>query len=220
MSPAKRAKGPHEPSFLKDIQNYYTDKIKAHGANAAGVDWGSTERQERRFQMLAKPLVGAKDFSILDLGCGYGAYWDYLSAAHKHFDYTGADLSDEMIQTARATHPQLSATCFQTGGIPDKMFDFVAASGIFNIMGGTGTDIWSTYVHDTLKAMFAHCRIACSCNFLTSYSDVDKKKAGLYYADPKDIIDFCVRELSIDIDFSHHYDAWDFTVHIFKTRPN
>ncbi len=43
---------------------------------------------------------------------------------------------------------------------------------------------------------------------------------GLYYADPRVILDFCIRNLTLDVELSHHYGAWDFTVRVLKARSD
>lgn len=46
-------------------------------------------------------IVNAADpFSINDLGCGYGALLDYLDARGFKTDYTGIDVSPEMVRAA------------------------------------------------------------------------------------------------------------------------
>ena len=42
-----------ERGVLSAVRDYYSDKVRQHGATARGVDWNSEETQELRFSQLA-----------------------------------------------------------------------------------------------------------------------------------------------------------------------
>src|SRR5260221_12092624 len=98
--------------ILDDVQQYYSQKIQAHGATAQGVDWNSTESQQLRFTQLLKVCDSGAPFSINDYGCGYGALADYLRDAAYTFDYCGFDISAPMITKARELHATMSQVAF------------------------------------------------------------------------------------------------------------
>jgi SAM-dependent methyltransferase len=201
---------------LDQVRDYYSERLKYFGASPKGVDWGSEQRQQRRFQELSACFVQDDDFSILDLGCGYGAFLDHLKSTGKRAYYTGRDLSEDMIAQARQLQPGAN---FIAGSLGTEDFDYIIASGIFNIMRASTQDKWQDYVLHTITEMFEHSKKACGFNFLTSYSDEAWKKTDLYYADPKMILDFCIRNLSMHVNLSHHYGAWDFTVLVRREDP-
>lgn len=41
----------------KNINNYYTDKIKNHGATPKGVDWNGEDSHLLRFEQLSKIIT-------------------------------------------------------------------------------------------------------------------------------------------------------------------
>jgi len=47
-------------SIHKDIDNYYTEKVKAYGATPQGVDWNGEESQFLRFKKLSKVIKNNK----------------------------------------------------------------------------------------------------------------------------------------------------------------
>ena len=59
--------------ILREVDRYYSGKLKAHGATARGVDWNSTESQRMRFDQLLKICDRRAPFTLNDYGCGYGA---------------------------------------------------------------------------------------------------------------------------------------------------
>src|SRR2546421_545883 len=65
--------------IIESVNQYYSDKIKTHGATPQGVDWNGAESQELRFKNLLKIVLSPEEkFSILDYGCGYGAMFEYM----------------------------------------------------------------------------------------------------------------------------------------------
>ena len=53
-------------------------------------------------------------------------------------------------------------------------------------------------------------------NCLTSYSDRDKMRNDLYYADPSFLFDYCKKKYSKNVAILHDYDLYEFTVLIRK----
>ncbi|MCD6258801.1 MAG: hypothetical protein J7J31_04260, partial [Helicobacteraceae bacterium] len=64
-------------NVLENITNYYSNKIQTYGATPKGVDWNGEAGQFIRFEQLSK-IINGNDFSINDIGCGYGKYIEYL----------------------------------------------------------------------------------------------------------------------------------------------
>jgi hypothetical protein len=55
-----------------------------------------------------------------------------------------------------------------------------------------------------------------SSNFLTKYSDEDKMRNDLYYADPLFLFDYCKRKFSRNVALLHDYGLYDFTILVRK----
>jgi hypothetical protein len=53
-------------------------------------------------------------------------------------------------------------------------------------------------------------------NCLTGYSDDDKKRDYLYYADPCRLFDLCKRRYSRQVALLHDYGLYEFTVLVRK----
>lgn len=49
-------------------------------------------------------------------------------------------------------------------------------------------------------------------NCLTSYSNADKMRGDLYYADPCKLFDYCKRKYSKNVALLHDYGLYDFTI--------
>jgi hypothetical protein len=55
-----------------------------------------------------------------------------------------------------------------------------------------------------------------SVNFLTKYSDPERMRPDLYYADPCLIFDYCKTHFSKNVALLHDYNLYDFTVLVRK----
>ena len=202
--------------FLTNIAQYYDDTLSTHGATAKGVDWNGEESQRIRFKQLCKIIRSTTAFSVNDLGCGYGALFDYLRETFENFDYCGVDITASMIDAARSRHPELSRARFYEGTHPPQSHDYSIASGIFSVRLETPPVLWGEYIHETLFTLDRSSKKGFAFNCLTSYSDLEKKKSHLYYADPCSLFDFCKRTFSKQVALLHDYGLFEFTILVRK----
>ncbi len=165
--------------LLKEISCYYADKLAQHGATPRGVDWNSEESQIVRFEQLCKIMHDTQVFSLTDIGCGYGALFDFLVAKRSLSSYLGVDISEDMIHAARQHHSGHSQAQFIVAADPTTISDYAVASGIFNVRLNRNDVEWLDYIQSTLDVLHRTSRYGFAFNCLTSYSDEDKKRAYL-----------------------------------------
>lgn len=200
--------------LLRQVADYYAAKLAEHGETPRGVDWNGADSQQLRFGQLCKLIDGDGSFSINDLGCGYGALYDYLAALHSSFSYAGIDVSAEMIDAAAQRLPRnVELLCADR---PARIADYSVASGIFNVRMDRSDDEWWTYCQATLDILDSHSRFGFAFNCLTSYSDADKMHDYLYYADPLAVFDLCKRRYSRNVALLHDYQLYEFTILVRK----
>ncbi|WP_223481718.1 MULTISPECIES: class I SAM-dependent methyltransferase [unclassified Pseudomonas] len=202
--------------LLDEVASYYSSKLALHGETPNGVDWNGEQGQALRFEQLCKVIDGPQDCTVNDLGCGYGALVDYLNNKPQKFSYLGIDVSKEMIQAAEQRYAKLSGVRFIAGSEPDIVADYGVASGIFNVRLGRSDDEWLSYLEKTLDVLDRTSRLGFSFNCLTSYSDEDKKRDDLYYADPCLLFDICKRRYSRHVALLHDYGLYEFTILVRK----
>lgn len=203
--------------LLHEVARYYSDKLVQHGATPQGVDWNGAEGQQLRFAQLARIIGPGDGFVLNDLGCGYGALFDFLKERHGDFSYVGVDVSADMVLAAQQRHAQEPRARFVTAGEPDQQADYGVASGIFNVRQGRSEAEWSAYVEGMLDVLHASSRSGFAFNCLTSYSDAERKRADLYYADPCALFDLCKRRYSRQVALLHDYGLYEFTILVRKT---
>jgi SAM-dependent methyltransferase len=200
------------PPLLDDVERYYSQKVQEHGPTPAGADWKDEASQELRFEQLLRGWGGAP-FSLVDYGCGYGALLAFARRRAYEVNYTGYDVSALMIAHARERFPDAQ---FVTAQDDLRPADLAVASGVFNVRLQTGVDQWRGYVDDTVRRLDELGRRGFAFNVLTSYSDPERMRDDLYYADPLYYFDLCKRHYSRHVALLHDYGLWEFTILVRK----
>jgi len=200
---------------LEHVKSYFDKRIQEHGASPRGSDWNSETSQNLRFDQLLK-VVDPQSFSLLDYGCGYGALANYLDAKGFDVDYYGYDILESAIETARKTYMNKPRRSFFTNKSQLPVCDYIVASGIFNFRGEQSFESWTDYVLDVLNEFNQLSLRGFSSNFLTKYSDADKMRPDLYYADPLFLFDYCKHNFSKNVALLHDYRLYDFTIIVRK----
>lgn len=196
------------------VRDYYDRKLEAHGPTPAGVDWNSLASQQLRFAQLATLWGEERNASLLDFGCGYGALLPWLRARSFSGSYVGFDLSPEMTRagSAAAADSGFAGWRFLSDRSSLTPADFVVASGIFNVRMDTCDADWHDYMFATIDQMAALALRGFAFNALTAYSDPDQQRKDLYYADPREIFDYCKRTHSPQVALLHDYPLYEFTI--------
>lgn len=207
----------NKTSLLDEVATYYAEKLAVHGDTPRGVDWNGEESQMVRFAQLCK-IIDSKtpNFSLNDLGCGYGALLDYLRDKYANCIYLGVDVSQEMIKVAAQRHATADQARFIIEAEPDVVADYGLASGILNVRLGRSDAEWFDYLQATLDVLDRTSRLGFAFNCLTSYSDEEKKRDYLYYADPCRLFDLCKRRYSRQVALLHDYGLYEFTILVRK----
>lgn len=204
-------------AILHEVAHYYAEKVRAHGPSPKGVDWNTEEGQILRFKQLATLIDLPGDFTVNDLGCGYGALLPFLADRFPGIGYYGNDVAAEMIEAAVGLFGHRSDAQFVVASAPAQLADFGFASGIFNVRQACPDDRWTAYLEATLDVLHATSRRGFAFNCLTSYSDPDKRRADLFYADPRYLFDVCKKKYSQRVALLHDYGLYEFTILVRKT---
>lgn len=202
--------------MLDKIRDYYSEKVTAHGDTHRGVDWNSEQSQTMRFYQLSKVLPADQPFSVNDLGCGYGAFCEYLESTYKQpFSYIGTDISQDMISAAKKRLVGKDRVSLRCASNLDPA-DYTIASGIFNVRLEATDGDWLEYIQTTIDAMNEASRFGFSFNVLSKYSDKEFWREYLYYADPLFLFDRCCTRYSRRVALNHDYGLYEFTIVVRK----
>lgn len=194
-------------NWQETTSRYYGDLLAKYGAVPASVDT-RRESQRMRFQVLWEAIFGRrKPSTILDVGCGYGAFVDYL-IEHGAYDaadgYTGIDISPDMVASAQCLRPNRSFEARNLIEEPfDKQFEAVIACGIFQLDHG------GEYVDSMIEAMWQATGRVLAFNMLSGYAP--EKTEGELYCEPGRVMTYC-QQMTPFVTIDHSYRQNDFTV--------
>jgi len=206
----------NERAIEEQLVRHYGDMVRAHGAEPRGVDWNSAESQRLRFVQLLEVAKDSGPFSLTDYGCGYGALLDMLADEGRLTRYQGFDITEPMVELALCRFAGRTDCEFTTRPQDLRPTDFVVASGIFNARLTFSAAVWRDYVFATLRHLASLARVGFAFNMLTSYSDAERQRPDLYYADPMEWFDRCKRGLAPRVRLLHDYPLWEFTILAWK----
>jgi len=194
----------------KRIVDRHRDSLKRHGYHPNALYWSSREIQEIRFRVLADIGIAAED-SVLDVGCGFGDFKGWFESQGGKLDYTGIDLSPDLLGEGEKRHP---GGLFIEGDLFDmefaqKSFDWVILSGALNEQLHDD----AAYARRVIERMYALCRKGVAFNLL----DARHLRAhDLQSHQPEEMLNWC-RTICPDCTLRDEYLQNDFT--IWMRRP-
>jgi SAM-dependent methyltransferase len=169
--------------------------------------WGSRDSQRIRYEVLMRelPLAGA---AVLEVGCGFGDFLEHAAERGvRPGSYLGVDVSERMIQGARARHPEAAFVVLDVlTADPPEPADFVIASGI---MAVDVTD-YPGYVLRVLRRLHALGRRGFGINFLSTCTQ--RPDGVSRYVEPAWLLSLFQRHLDWRCRLVHDYRPNDFTL--------
>lgn len=201
--------------MLDKVAEFYDEAIVTNGAVAKGVNWSDAEKHALRFAYLCELLKDEREpFSVADIGCGYGALYDYLcERGHKVSQYVGYDVAPEMIKAARARLADANSAVFMQGTAIESDVDYAFVSGTFNVRLGQNSDAWKQMIETTLDNMNVRSRKGFAFNLITDR--VDWRDENLFYADPGEFLKRCLG-YSRHVRLLHDMPLYEWTILVFK----
>lgn len=181
-----------------------------HGYSPRTLFWESRAIQRTRFQAIAEIGIKAGD-SLLDVGCGFGDLRSWLHSHELEVDYTGLDLSPDLIDKARTLHARAQ---FHAGDI----FDLEAGADSFDWVVLSGTLNWhldddGIYARRVIRRMFELCRKGVAFNMLNGHYWKGRSLYGLVAFDPDAMLAYC-REMAPKCRCRTDYLDNDFTIYM------
>jgi SAM-dependent methyltransferase len=193
------------------ISEFYDGLVERYGHDPKACDYGSRESQAIKFKVLSE-VNSLKGKTLLDVGCGFADYGQYLQHRYEQVKYAGIDLSPAMIAEGRRLHPEFDLSICNLFDQPcERQFDVVSANGIFYLLGEQAPELMRKLV----SHMFSLARVAVTFNSLSTWAPA--RESGEFYADPAATLEWC-HELTPWVTMRHDYHPRDFTVYLYKRR--
>lgn len=202
---------------VQDMNNYYKAIINKETKLSRQVGWRDDIAQIRRFEQLFYLLKNEEKIEVADLGCGLSGFYNFLTTKNKDFQYTGYDISPDMINKAKLINNSSNIDLRLINETSDiSSHDFIVLSGIFNMKKDIDNNTWQEYILKQLDIIHQKSMKGFAFNLLTIYSDKDLMKEELFYAEPSFFFDYCKKNFSKNIALMHDYDEYDFTIIVRK----
>ena len=175
------------------IAKIFDTRFQKLGPTPESSMWFSKKRQFARFEIIFKHIMknsAGDSISISDIGCGYGAFLDFLSTKNINtsLQYYGYDISCEVIKFCRQKFRGKGT--FYKSNLPKNDTDYIIMSGTFNFFPNRSFYAWEQYFQNSLKDLWPRANCALIFNLQTS----NQKKItsnGIVYASSKEIEKFC-----------------------------
>jgi len=186
----------------KDNYNFYKKTISKYGISAKGVHWNSEYTQYKRFEVLTNFIKdNIKESSIIDAGCGFGEYYNYLFDNNlKPKSYIGIDCEENMIKLASKRF--LNTQFFIKNVLSDKLeeADYYICSGALSIL-----------TKDEIFQFINNCFNASSNAFVFNFI----KNDSLTNVKVDDVLSYC-KTITKDIQIEEHYLENDISIYLKK----
>jgi len=175
------------------IAEIYNQRFLKLGPAPEASMWFSKKRQFTRFDIIfneIKLLTKHNKTSIIDIGCGYGAFLEFLSerGTYDIWSYYGYDVSHEVIKFCKEQYSQ--GASFFNGSIPTFTAEFIIMSGTYNFFPSKDYNSWRRYFYRSLKILWS--KTNCAMIFNLQTSDQEKiTDGGIVYTSKEVIENFC-----------------------------
>jgi SAM-dependent methyltransferase len=191
----------------------YAARYREHGYSPLTLGWNKGKQFERFHQLTSDWDMNGR--SVLDVGCGFGDFLHYADRMGvKGLDYTGIDITPELICEARKIHG-VDGASFVLGGIEDhpfdRRFDYAFASGIFNYKY-EGVDRYER-LFQIVSHMFDLANIAVAVDMLSD--KVDYELEHTWHYNPGETLERCYG-LTRNVVLKNSYFPFEFAVILYK----
>lgn len=196
------------------IQSEYAAKFKEFGVSSASMLMPKG-RHSTRYSVLAEYLRVEENPSLLDYGCGLGFLHDYLNSEQINHQYLGVDMTQSFINNCRERFPRSARfEHLDPKGNVDGLFDFVYASGVFNLQSDSSQQKSLNYVRERLEYLYGLTQKIMIVDFLSP--DVDFRQEGAQHIDYRLVLEWLTPVFSRRWLLRHDYLPFEYSLVLFK----
>ena len=196
------------------LLNFYKNRFKKYGVDPKSLVWKTRGAAHQRFRQFWSEIDFTKK-SILDVGCGFGEFGNFLAKRYKDVRYKGVDIVPEFIVNGKKMYPHLTLITADYFNQPlPETFDVIICSGALNSNFGSKNKNMN-FRRSAIKTMFKHTTNVFAFNMSGSFPQQKNKNINIWYADSLEILKYCL-SLTNRVIMRHNYHSKDFTVFMYK----
>jgi len=188
----------------------YSRRYHDLGYHVRTLGWGTTEQQRHRFAMTLTLVLDLTGAEVVDFGCGFGDYYDFLQEAGVPLkSYLGLDINPDLLTEARRRHAGESRTAFAAMDLTEDQDgepfgDVGVMLGVLNFNWKDAYDN-EAYSQRLITRAFTRVRHALVVDFLSARLSPDYPREDfVYYHEPTRLLDFAL-SLTPDVTLKHDY---------------
>ena len=173
-----------EPASKDFLIDFYTSQLMLHGDRPEALRWTPSGQRARYSALghLSNPIDGKR---VIDYGCGKGDLYGYWLSKGIRPEYTGLDITPELIELAKLKYPECT---FEVHDIEDAplmtSFDLGFICGVFNnkVEGATES------LKNSMRLVFEHVTTGLAVNAMSIHCL--HKDVQINYVDPEDLLGY------------------------------
>lgn len=203
-------------SDKQTVINRYTERYHIYGYSPKTLGWDKG-KQPLRFHILSHIIEkGEKSFSILDIGCGFGDYYQWLQENFppESITYHGIDVVPALVHEAQIRFKNSRAT-IECGDFLEKEmkynFDYCIGSGIFNFKLSDSDNY--QYIESVISKAFNCCNIGVAFDFLSN--KVDYQYELTFHSSPEMILSIAYK-YTRNVVLRNDYMPFEFSLYMYK----
>lgn len=211
-------------NLYKQIADYYSQAFEKYGATPQGLAWDNQENLEKRYEVMWD-LIKHHRTSILDFGCGYGGFYDWLIKNYKHVDYTGIDINKNSIEEARELYPHHNWGLidihseegwedFNNPNIFSDKFDYIICNGTFTVKNNLTQEEMTNFMCSTLEKLWTKTDKGIAFNCMSKVLDFERN--DLFHVSFDELSMWVYDNLSSKFTIRQDYGLREFTMYVYK----
>ncbi len=188
-----------------EIIERYNKRFAQHGESPLSLNWQDKKSQKSRFKNFLE-LVEIKNQDILDIGCGFGDFYEYLKECNiQPRNYTGIDINPTFIECCKKKYPSINFHVNNTvdDELPDGNFDIIFMVGIFSYNFKEFDN--ENFIKQVVTKAFNKAKHTLIFDMQSIIINKDYETANhIHYQKPSDILDFAL-SLTPHVILKHDY---------------
>ncbi|MBT6121521.1 class I SAM-dependent methyltransferase [bacterium] len=201
-------------SSLSTIKKSFQLRKETLGPTVEALGWTTQEGQYARFNVFTQ-MARLSGHSILDVGCGFADFLKFLNERKWTGDYSGIDLTPEMIDECNLRFPNASFYCddfIKQYTTMKKMYDYTVCSGVISHK----VPYQWLFFDRLVEGLFKVSKKGFAFNALSSFAPPHMMhKKSYHYYDPK-AVEKRLKKITSNFRFKMNYLPHDFTVFVYK----
>lgn len=194
-----------------EIVARYNKRIAEHGPTANALNVGKPDYYLRQHEAHLE-LIPASASSVIDVGCGLGAFYEFLISKGRKMSYLGIDIVPEFVRAAGESLLGAVFVCRDIfkDGLPAAA-DHIVMCQVFNNRFKSSDN--ATVIREAIRICFEATNMSVSIDMLSKY--VNYEEQSLFYSDPEQMFAYA-KTLTPYVVLKHDYVPHHFTLALYK----